>query len=460
METRTFANPAAPQWLEVPENLCALDAVLWPQGTQRSADGEITISGQSVTELVSAFGSPLYVIDEQDFRARARQFKNEFPTWGVSYASKAFLCRAVARWVKEEGLGLDVCSGNELAVALTAGFPPEKIGFHGNNKSVEELRYAIKTGVGRIIVDSFEEIERIDSLAEDTPVNVLVRVTTGIQAHTHEYISTSHEDQKFGFSIASGQAMKALLACHEKPTINLKGIHSHIGSQIFGTEAFDKAARGLIVLAWTYRSETGSELEEINLGGGYGIAYTNQDTPTPASDLHRDITKAINQARALYDLSPVKLSIEPGRAICGTPGVALYTVGTIKHLNLGNSKERTYVAVDGGMSDNIRTALYGAQYTAQLANRVSDAPPMLSRVVGKHCESGDILVHDVYLPADLRVGDILAVPGSGAYARPLSSNYNYAARPAVVAVNQDGARVIVRRETLTDLMALDVDTTR
>jgi len=415
------------------------------------------IAGRTVQDLLAQFGSPLYVIDEADFRSRARGFAAAFPGWEIFYAGKSFLCKAVVRWIDEEGLNLDVCSGNELAVALAAGLAPSRIGLHGNNKSVEELTAAIDAGVGRIIVDSFEEIDRIEALAaaRDVIVTVLVRVTTGVTAHTHEYIATSHEDQKFGFSIAGGQALQALLACHRQPHIGLAGIHFHIGSQIFQTEPYAEAVRRAAELVHRFRAATGVELTELDLGGGYGIAYTAQDQPLELGRIAHDLTQAVEAARTEFGLGPFRLSIEPGRAICGPAGVALYTVGTIKPVETGQG-QRVYVSVDGGMSDNIRTALYQADYTAVLANRSSTADPFLSRVVGKHCESGDILVHDVYLPADLRVGDILAVPGAGAYARALASNYNYSVRPAVVAVSPNRAWPILRRETLADLLALDV----
>ena len=452
-------NPAAPGWLEVPLDHTRLDAALWPMGTTRDSSGEITISGHRVSDLISEFGSPLYVMDEDDFRARARRFVTEFPTWEIHYASKAFLCRAVARWVGEEGLSLDVCSGNELALALSAGFPAERIGMHGNNKSVEELAAAIDAGVGSIIVDSFDEIDRIETLAADRDcvVRVLVRITTGVAAHTHEYIATSHEDQKFGFSLHSGQAMKALLACVEAPHIHLGGIHSHIGSQILDIEGFRVAARRMMGLVSDFRRLTRLKIEEVNLGGGFGIAYTGVDIAQTPAEINRRLTQIIDQAKDKLMIPDLRMSIEPGRAICGTAGVALYRVGTIKRVDIGEGLQRTYVSVDGGMSDNIRTALYHADYTAVVANRASEASSMLARVVGKHCESGDILVRDVYLPDDLRIGDVVAIPGSGAYARSLASNYNYATKPAVIAVTREHVYPIIRRERFEDLMALDVD---
>jgi len=451
-------NPLTPEWLDVPDDLNALDPVLWPASVQRAATGELGFKGHGVGDLVAHFGSPLYLIDEGEFRSRARAFSSAFARWDVYYAGKAFLCRAVARWVRQEGLGLDVCSGNELAVALSAGFPPARIAMHGNNKSVAELTYAIEQGVGRIVVDSFEEIDRIEAIAaaRDVRVTVLVRVTTGVQAHTHEYIATAVEDQKFGFSIHSGQALEALTACHGSPHLRLAGIHSHIGSQIFGTAAFRVAARRALELVAQFRTHTGSALAELNLGGGYGASLTAQDNPSTPADLRDGLTGIVDETCRELGLDPLKLAIEPGRAIVGPAGVALYTVGTIKPVAVETGEYRTYVSVDGGMSDNIRPALYHADYTAVVANRSSDAEPLLARVVGKHCESGDILVRDVYLPGDLRPGDLLAVPGAGAYARSLASNYNHALKPAVVAIGLSEVWPIVRRETLDDLLALDV----
>ncbi len=451
-------EPAAPAWLRRPDDLNAINPALWPTGTSRDNRGVMVIADQGVDRLMAELSSPLYVIDEADFRARAAHFAQEFTGWGVYYASKSFLCRAVARWIEQAGLGLDVCSANELAVALAVGFPPERIGLHGNNKPESELVTAIQAGVGHIIVDCFEEITRLESLAGalGRTVTVLPRITTGIEAHTHEYIATSHEDQKFGFSIHSGQAMAALMACRDQPHLDLAGIHCHIGSQITDAEGYAVAAQRMVDLLADFRDAAGSQLSELNLGGGFGISYTGVDPALDITQWRRTMTSVVEQACSARGLGSLKLSIEPGRAISGPAGVALYTVGVVKPVDIGQGRQRVYVAVDGGMSDNIRTALYHADYTALLANRTSTAEPVLSRVVGSHCESGDILVRDVYLPADLRPGDVLAVPAAGAYARAMASNYNWTARPPVVAVNAEGAYPIIRRETLEDLMALDV----
>ena len=450
-----YRQPPAPDWL-APGDLNQLVSDLWPQCAHRDEQGQLVVAGHRVEDLLAQFGSPLYVIDESDFRSRARGFAEAFAGWDVYYAGKSFLCRAVARWIADEGLNLDVCSGNELAVALSAGFPAGRIGFHGNNKSVEELAYAIEAGVGRIIVDSFVEIDRVEAVAADrgSTATVLVRLTTGVTAHTHQHIATSHEDQKFGFSIASGQALEALSACQERSHIKLAGVHFHIGSQILEIAPYIEAVHRAIALISQFRTLSGVELTHLDLGGGYGIAYTAADVPLGPSSVGQ-LAAVIDQVRTEYGLGELKLSIEPGRAICGPAGVALYTVGTVKPVETGQG-QRLYVAVDGGMSDNVRTAMYQADYSAVLANRASTGRPRLARVVGKHCESGDVLVRDVYLPDDLAPGDVLAVPGAGAYARSLSSNYNHALRPAVVAANPQRVWPILRRETMADLLALDV----
>lgn len=450
------AGDRGPAWLRVPEDSNALVPHLWASGVSK-VDGVLTVAGESVADLAEEFGTPLYVVDEDDFRARARAFRAAFASADVYYAGKAFLCVATARWVAEEGLNLDVCTGGELAVALRAEFPPERIGLHGNNKSVAELRRALEAGVGRIIVDSTEEIERLTSLTAELGVtaNVMVRVTAGVEAHTHEYISTSHEDQKFGFSISGGDALAAVRQVLAAPGLRVLGLHSHIGSQIFVTDGFEVAARRVLRLHAEIVQTLGVDLPELDLGGGFGIAYTTQDDPSAPADLARGIRKIVDDECAAMGVDVPRLSVEPGRAIAGPSTFTLYEVGTTKSVALDGGAARRYVSVDGGMSDNIRPALYSADYSCTLASRVSSAPPVLSRVVGKHCESGDIVVKDEYLPGDVRAGDLLAVPGTGAYCRSLASNYNHVPRPAVVAVRDGEARLLLRRETDDDLLALD-----
>ncbi|HEV7899275.1 MAG TPA: diaminopimelate decarboxylase [Planosporangium sp.] len=452
-----------PGWLRTPEDVNGLLPQLWPRTVTRGDAGALTVGGLDVREIAREYGTPAYVLDEADFRARCREFAAAFPDCDIYYAGKAFLCRAVVRIIAEEGLFLDVCSGGELAVALAAGMPPERLGFHGNNKSVSELTRAVDAGVGRIIVDSIPEVERLTEIARERGVRpqVLIRVTVGVEAHTHEYIATAHEDQKFGFSLAGGAAFAAALKILDEGVLELRGLHSHIGSQIFDTGGFEVSARRVLGLQARIRDERGVELPELDLGGGFGIAYTSQDDPATPGDLAKRLGKIVEDECEPARLALPRLSIEPGRAIVGPAMFTLYEVGTVKTVPLGTAGSaadgiRNYVSVDGGMSDNIRTALYDASYSATIAGRASTAGPMLARVVGKHCEAGDIVVKDEFLPADVRSGDLLAVPGTGAYCRSMASNYNHVPRPPVVAVADGAARVVVRRETEDDLLALDM----
>jgi diaminopimelate decarboxylase len=447
-----------PAWLRPPEDPAALVAALWPRNVRKSAGGVLEVAGVEVTELAREFGTPAYVVDEDDFRQRCRDFRDGFAGWDVYYAAKAFLCAAVVGWVREEGLRLDVCTGGELAVALRAGFPAEQIKLHGNNKSVTELARALDAGVGRFAVDSFEEIGRLAKLAADRGVraSVLVRVKVGVEAHTHEYIATAHEDQKFGFSLAGGEAAHAVERVLAEPTLELVGLHSHIGSQIFDTSAFEVAARRVVGLHAQVREAHGVELPELCLGGGFGIAYTTQDDPAPPAQLAAELGDIVaHECRAAGVATPA-LAVEPGRAIAGPAVFTLYEVGTVKVVELDAGAARTYISVDGGMSDNIRPALYDADFSCTLASRASSAPPALSRVVGKHCEAGDIIVKHEFLPSDIRPGDLLAVPATGAYCRSLASTYNHVPRAPVVAARAGEARIVVRRETEDDLLRLDV----
>ena len=459
---------SGPSWLRPPQDVNALVRSLWAAHVDRREDGALSVAGLDVRELARQVGTPAYVVDEDDFRGRARGFKQSFDEAfadlcggvDVYYAGKAFLCTAVARWVREEGLCLDVCSGGELAVAIRAGFPGKRIALHGNNKSTAELEAAMAHGVGRIVVDSFEEIDRIAAVAARLGVvaPVMVRVTVGVEAHTHEYIATAHEDQKFGFSLAGGQAAEAVRQIlKRRGQMSLRGLHSHIGSQIFDVSGFEVAARRVLDLRLQVAREHGVEVPELDLGGGFGIAYTTQHDPLTPRDLATGMAQIIGRACRADGVSVPRISIEPGRAIAGPSTFTLYEVGTVKEVLLDGNASRTYVAVDGGMSDNIRPALYDADYSCTVANRVSEQPPALGRVVGKHCESGDIVVKDEFVPSDIAAGDLLAVPGTGAYCRSLSSQYNHVPRPPVVAVRDGVARVIVRRETIEDLLGLDVD---
>jgi len=447
----------APVWLTEPDDVNALTSKLWSANTRRDADGVLEIAGLRVTDLVEQTGTPVYVIDEDDFRARARRWCAAFDGWRVFYAGKAFLCTGIASWIAQEGMSLDVCSLGELTVALRAGVDPAKIGMHGNNKSEQELHLALTAGVGRIIVDSADEITRVERLAGELGVRakVMVRVTTGVEAHTHDYIATAHDDQKFGFSISSGAALVAMMRCYHSDRLELLGIHSHIGSQIFDTDGFEIAARRTLKLFAQFREATGALMPELDLGGGFGIAYTKADAPADAEYLAAGLREIVAHEGNAFGLDEPRLSIEPGRAIVGPAGVALYRVGTIKPVEVGPNLTRRYVSVDGGMSDNIRPALYAAEYSATLASRSSTAKPVLSRVVGVHCESGDILVRDEFLPADVAPGDLIAVPAAGAYSRSMASNYNHVPRPPVVAVREGRIETLLRRETLDDVLALD-----
>jgi diaminopimelate decarboxylase len=446
-----------PTWLRPPDDINALVPSLW-SSTAHKVGGDLVIGGVSMPELVANVNTPAYVLDEEDLRARARAFREAFAEYDVYYAGKAFLCTTVARWIADEGLLLDVCSDGELTVALRAGLDPSRIGYHGNTKTEVELMRAVSEGVGRIVVDSFDEIERLDRVTSslDRTTRVMVRVTAGVEAHTHEYIATAHEDQKFGFSITSGDALEAVRRVVAVPGLELLGLHSHIGSQIFDTSGFEVAARRVLALHAVVGEELGVTMGELDLGGGFGIAYTTQDDPSDPAQLAIEMTKIVEHECRALGIEQPRLSIEPGRAIVGPAMCTVYTVGTVKRVELDGGAVRTYVSVDGGMSDNIRTALYDADYSCTIASRESDAPPALARVVGKHCEAGDIVVKDEFLPADVRPGDLLAVPSTGAYCRSMASNYNHALRPPVVAVRDGVATTIIRRETVDDLLATDL----
>ncbi|MFD9543884.1 diaminopimelate decarboxylase [Streptomyces sp. NPDC060022] len=428
---------------------------IWPTTATQGTDGVLSIGGVPATEIAERHGTPAFVFDESDFRMRCAAFRKAFHDFDVYYASKAFLTRTSARLAEEAGLGLDVCTEGELAYAAAVGFPAERVLMHGNNKSAAELAAALEYGVGRIVVDSREELDRLEILAPSFPgtrkPRVLLRVTVGVRADTHAHIATAHEDQKFGFSLVSGEAEDAVRRVVRSDLLELRGLHSHIGSQIFGTAGFEAAAKRLLGLR-AHLMQTGVDLPELNLGGGFGIAYTSEDQPTPVEDMADILRTVVAKECATLGVPVPRLAIEPGRAIAGPSGVTLYRVGTVKR----REGIRTFVAVDGGMSDNVRTALYDADYSVQLAGRVSGADPTLIRVVGKHCDAGDVVVRDGYLPADIRAGDLLAVPGTGAYCRSLAHNYNQIPRPPVIAVADGQSREIVRRETAEDLMRLDV----
>jgi len=487
VQTGNTASPLAPEWLAVPADLNALQEPMWAGSVQRNDDGQLTVGGTTVAALKEQFGTPLFVMDEADFRARARAFKDSFDAAfadicggvDVYYAGKSFLCTAVVKWVEEEGLRLDTASGGELAVAARAGIAGERVALHGNNKSDGEINRALDMKLGRIVVDSLSELVRVGGIAQarGEQAKVMLRLTPGVHAHTHEFIATAHEDQKFGLSMAAdttdqaglSAAEEAVAAAAAHPGIELLGLHCHIGSQIFEPDGFAMAAEKLLRFLAAMQEKYSIVMPELDLGGGYGIAYTPVDTPRPAADIAQAMAAVVRSTCAELGIDSPRISIEPGRAIVGSTTFTLYEVGTLKTVRVdapaastagdgGNNVTypRRYVSVDGGMSDNARPVLYDADYSAVLASRTSSAAPQLSRVVGKHCESGDIVVRDVYLPEDVAAGDLLAVPGTGAYCWALSSNYNYLARPGVVAVRDGSARLIVRGETEEDLLNRDM----
>jgi diaminopimelate decarboxylase len=439
----------------VPQDVNALDPLIWPRTAHR-AGGGLVVGGVDLRALAAQYGTPVFACDEEDFRSRCRDFREAFGDGaGVFYAAKAFCCRAVLRWVGEEGLGVDVCTGGELEVALQAGVAPAMITLHGSNKLPAELERAVAAGIGHIVVDSFDEIARLGQIAAghaSPRPRILVRVTTGVEAAAHEFVATAHDDQKFGFSLASGAADEAVRQVLASEVLDFAGLHSHIGSQIYDTAGFEIAAHRVLELAVRIRESRGVEIEELNLGGGFGIAYMPGDDPADIKVVAQNLREILESQVRAAGLARPRLTVEPGRAIAGPGTVTLYQVGTVKDVD----GLRTYVSVDGGMSDNIRTALYDAEYTCVIASRESAAPPTLCRLVGRHCESGDIVVRDAYLPADVTAGDLIAVAATGAYCRSMASNYNHVSRPGVVAVRDGATRVLLRRETTDDLLRLDV----
>ena len=421
-----------------------------PDTATNAAGGRLVVGGVDVVDLAAEHGTPVVVFDRATFESRARAYGGAFadPS-SVAYAGKSFLCIAICQLVDDLGLSLDVCTDGELATALAARFPPERIVFHGNNKSPSEIEAAGRAGVGRIVVDSFEEIDRIAQAGLRT--KLLVRVTPGVEAHTHEFVQTGQEDSKFGFGLGDGIAFDAVKRALELPGCELVGVHAHIGSQIFELTAFDLAVERLATFVLETKDRFGFVPSELNLGGGLGIAHTRDEvTPEPGPAVER-IRAAVEREFGKVSLPVPRLSVEPGRSIVGSSCVTVYTVGTVKRI----PGVRTYVAVDGGMSDNIRPALYGARYEAFLANRM-DAPagPRVT-VCGKHCESGDVLIKDVHLPDDVASGDLLCIPATGAYTYSMANNYNRVPRPPVILVEDGKMTEIVRRERFEDLLRLD-----
>ena len=459
------SHPLAPSWLRLPDDANALQESVWSRNATRTATGEIAVAGVAATDLAAQFGTPVYVVDEADARSRAADvlaaFQREFAAVGstatVYYAGKAFLCTEVARWVTEAGLNIDVCSGGELAVALAAGVDASRLGLHGNNKSVAEIDRAVGAGIGAIVIDSLQEIPRVAEAAarHGRTQSVRLRVNSGVHAHTHEFLATAHEDQKFGLPLEHAADAVAIIRGFD--SLHFLGLHCHIGSQIFGSDGFAESAARLLSVHRDLLA--GGAVPELNLGGGFGIAYTAADDPTPIDELAREIAGIVASECSRLDIDVPHVAFEPGRVVIGPSTFTLYEVGTTKDVEVqtdaGTSAVRRYVSVDGGMSDNARPALYGADYSVRLASRTSDVAPALIRLAGKHCESGDILVNADYLPGDVTPGDLVAVPATGAYCWSLASNYNYLGRPPVVAVRDGVARVIVRGETESDLLARD-----
>ncbi len=415
---------------------------LLPDNASIGSSGQLLIGGCDTLELAAEFGTPCFIYDEDHLRARCREAAEAFGEHAV-YASKAFLCRAMARLAYEEGLGIDVASGGELQVCLSAGVPADKLVFHGNNKSINELRTAIEAGIGRIVVDSFDEFDRLDALAAEgvAAPKVLLRITPGVKAETHEFIATGQDDSKFGFTVSTGAADRAVERARNSDSVELVGIHAHIGSQVFRVDSFAAA----IEVLGRFSNPLG--LDELVVGGGLGVAYVEGEESATITQWSRIIAKAAAEAGIT-----AAIGIEPGRAIAAAAAVTLYTVGTVKDL----PGIRTYVAVDGGMSDNPRPVLYGSGYETFLARSVTADRQDLARVVGKHCESGDLLVREAKIPADLAVGDIMAPPVTGAYGHSMGSNYNKILRPPVIFCRNGDARMVVRRETVEDLLITDL----
>ena len=454
----------APEWLEKPKDQNLIDGAIWPSSMARSAAGDVTIAGVSVGQLATQFGTPLMVIDQNDFFARGAKVKAAFDDAALRigtssktyYASKSLSTTEIVKWIDKLGLNLDVSTGGELAIALAGGISPDRIGLHGSNKSLFEIGRAVTANVGTIVIDSEIEIERIASIAgaQDKVQAVRIRVNSGIHANTHEYLATAREDQKFGIAIAEVPALVEKIRSHSH--LRFLGLHSHIGSQIFSMDGFIESVRRLLPLHKQLLA--GGEVPELNVGGGFGINYTYSDKAPDITEFADRITEEVAKICSELGISVPVLCFEPGRVISGPAGITLYNVGTIKDVQLneaGVSGVRKYVSIDGGMSDNARPSLYSADYFPILASRVSSAPAALSRVVGKHCESGDIVVRNCYLPEDINPNDLIAVAATGAYCHSLASNYNYVTRPAIVAIKDGKVQVVLRAETEADMFARD-----
>lgn len=424
----------------------------WPSSARPQPDGDLLVGGVSLAGIARRFGTPAYVLDEDDVRRRCRAFTAALPGGRVAYAGKAFLCRAMADWVRTEGLDLDVCSGGELAIARSVGFPGERIVFHGNAKTPQELREAVEYGVGRIVIDNLAEIARLAML---TPPGrrqgVLLRVVPDVDAGAHPAVRTGGEDQKFGLSLASGDAAMAVARILGQPELRLLGLHCHIGSQITEVEPYERAARVMVTQLARIRDTHGVVLPELDLGGGFGIAYLEGDDALDPRRLGPALRRTVEERCAGLGLAVPRLAIEPGRAIAGPAGVTVYRVIAVKR-----TLTRTFVSVDGGMSDNPRPSLYQAAYTIRAVGRRHAPATRRVTLAGHHCEAGDVIAEDLPLPADLRAGDLLAIAATGAYHHAMASTYNLTCRPPVIVVAGGRARPVVRRERPDDLMRRDV----
>ena len=440
----------------------SLPSHVWPRNAARGADGAVSIAGVSLSELAEEYGTPLYVFDEQDFRSRCRDMAKAFGgPEHVHYASKAFITKRIVRWVDEEGLCLDVASLNEAKLALAAGFPPERMTAHGNNKEDEYLQLCVDNGIAHVVLDNEEELTRLNGIAEAAGrvQPVMIRVKPGVDAHTHEFIATSHEDQKFGISLSTGAAFSAAQRALDAANLSLVGLHCHVGSSVFNAEGFKLAAERVLSLYKRIHSELGVALEELDLGGGFGIPYMEYEEALDVASLAADLLEAVERTARELDITPPFVLVEPGRSLVGASAVTVYQVGTVKDVETGKADLpiRRYLSVDGGMSDNIRPALYGSDYDVRVVNRRTQGEPVDSRIVGFHCESGDILVNERRFPSDITTGDLLAFATTGAYQYMMASRYNGALRPAVVSVRDGKHQLMLRRETVEDLLALDVD---
>lgn len=440
----------------------SLPSHVWPRNAARGADGAVSIAGVRLSELAEEYGTPLYVFDEQDFRSRCRDMAKAFGgPEHVHYASKAFITKRIVRWVDEEGLCLDVASLNEAKLALAAGFPPERMTAHGNNKEDEYLQLCVDNGIAHVVLDNEEELTRLNGIAAAAGrvQPVMIRVKPGVDAHTHEFIATSHEDQKFGISLSTGAAFSAAQRALDAANLSLVGLHCHVGSSVFNAEGFKLAAERVLSLYKRIHSELGVALEELDLGGGFGIPYMEYEEALDVASLAADLLEAVERTARELDITPPFVLVEPGRSLVGASAVTVYRVGTVKDVETGKADLpiRRYLSVDGGMSDNIRPALYGSDYDVRVVNRRTQGEPVDSRIVGFHCESGDILVNERRFPSDITTGDLLAFATTGAYQYMMASRYNGALRPAVVSVRDGKHQLMLRRETVQDLLALDVD---